>query len=121
MSQKLLNRTLKYVPFQCNMCNKTFPTESKLNHHVSGVHFKLTNHPCHLCEKKFSENLHLKQHVDMIHHEIKNYACETCERRFARTQKRQNIMSHSLSTEHDLDHDEAITDNVSVIEDKNQS
>ena len=38
----------------------------------------------------------------------------------AASSKRQKIMSHSLSTEDDLDLDEAIADIVSVIEDKNQ-
>ena len=87
-----IQRTKKQ--FQCEICNKAFPTESKLNRHVSGVHFKLKNHPCHLCEKKFSENHHLKQHVDMVHHGIKNFACEICEKLFARTQ---DLKNHRLN------------------------
>ena len=76
--------------FNCDMCPKAFPTESKLNRHVSGVHFKLKNHPCHLCEKKFSEIHHLKQHIAMVHHGIKNFNCDVCDTRFARSQDLKN-------------------------------
>uniref|UniRef100_A0A8C4NGF4 PR/SET domain 4 n=1 Tax=Eptatretus burgeri TaxID=7764 RepID=A0A8C4NGF4_EPTBU len=77
--------------YQCSVCARNFPTNSKLNVHMMG-HMGMRPHSCEFCGKAFCDPSNLRTHM-RIHTGQKNHKCEVCTRSF--TQKA-HLISHML-------------------------
>jgi len=70
----------------CSLCDLKFPTQSKLNEHISKAHQKRTKAEklvCKLCNKKFDskENAEFEEHKNMKH----KYKCDSCDMMFVKS------------------------------------
>ena len=65
---------------KCNVCAKTFTSESQLDRHMR-VHTGKRPFKCKICKKRFSQNPHLKIHM-MIHSGEQPFSCHVCEKSF---------------------------------------
>ena len=62
---------------QCNICQKGFNFQSRLNNHVKIVHENSKkDHKCESCEKSFSSNANIKIHFDETHEGKKEHKCD---------------------------------------------
>lgn len=67
----------KYVPVECDICNKTLSSRNSLREHRITVHLKNGRFPCNECEKRFTNRRALQIHR-VIHTKERNYVCELC-------------------------------------------
>ena len=53
--------------FGCNICEKTYPNNSRLKRHIAIVHEKKKSLICDICKKTFSEKSTLENHIKTVH------------------------------------------------------
>lgn len=83
-------------PYLCSVCNKNFPTSTKLISHEL-IHAGSTPFKCEHCKKAFSSKFKLVRHM-LIHSDRKPFSCTVCERTFHRKDHLKNhIKVHSPS------------------------
>jgi len=62
----------------CSICQKVFPSKTKLDHHKN-VHMnsesKVKDHGCHLCGKMFTRKTTLRDHILNQHENFKPFSC----------------------------------------------
>jgi len=73
----------KKVLLQCDQCTASFPTPSRLERHVRGVHLQLKSYSCIHCFKMFSQNCHLIKHMQDVHEQRRDHECPECHKKFA--------------------------------------
>ena len=66
--------------YQCNKCEKTFPTMKKFQRH-SMIHREKT-FSCKHCDRKFNSKSKLDSHFQVVHLGIKPFKCLDCDQRF---------------------------------------
>ena len=67
--------------FNCEACNKDFPTKEKLQDHKRFVHCLQTE--CDICKKTFSnQNKNFKQHKLTHVQEVMAFYCDQCDKQF---------------------------------------
>ncbi len=72
-------------PHVCQVCQKTFRTQSQMEDHVSTVHPGTRPYACHLCPFAFAEKCNLKAHINEVHEKLRPHKCDMCtDRVFAR-------------------------------------
>lgn len=49
-------------PYSCNLCDKTFKTQIRLNNHKT-IHSGLKPHQCEICMRQFREKGTLREHL----------------------------------------------------------
>ena len=54
-------------PYECSICNKSFPHKSWLKKHIESVHEGKKRHNCSYCHKIFFEKRKLKKHIQTVH------------------------------------------------------
>lgn len=70
-------------PYQCNVCNKTFPhSKALLSHKV--IHSSIKKYTCDVCSRSFAHSSTLSQHK-LIHYGIKKYRCNICNKSFTKS------------------------------------
>lgn len=69
--------------FQCNQCDKFFPSKHYLGFHETSVHSRIKSHPCQECDKVFTGDYYLRQHVRRMHSESRPFACHHCSSSFS--------------------------------------
>ena len=73
--------------FKCNVCEKSYGTESLLESHKKTVHLGIKPFKCNLCHDCFSSNKHLQRHIRGAHNKEKPFQCSKCSRTFKTTAK----------------------------------
>lgn len=85
----------------CSLCQKVFPSKTKLEHHKN-VHMntesKVKEHGCHLCGKMFTRKNTLRDHILNQHENYKPYTCP-CGKSFS---KKSSLNAHSATHLQDL-------------------
>ena len=66
----------KTLPYQCDLCDKTYLRLSQLTRHKRH-HSGIKSHNCLLCNKLFWEQSDLEQHL-IVHNSEKNFKCNDC-------------------------------------------
>ena len=75
------NQSLLMVPqathatlksFQCNLCDKGYPSDWALCRHVYRVHPKKKKHACRICEQRFQHKYELGRHTAKHFEELKH-------------------------------------------------
>lgn len=85
-------------PVKCNICNRTFTDERRLESHKSS-HQTEKSSQCEKCGKRFARRDKLIRHM-FVHNEEKMFACEICEKRFSRKDKlTDHLKSHNTADE----------------------
>ncbi|XP_055600302.1 zinc finger protein 32-like isoform X2 [Uranotaenia lowii] len=69
--------------FECTYCNKAFPHEKQLKHHVNAVHTRAQKYECQQCDKSYWRPNTLHQHIIATHSGEKRYACKICDVKFS--------------------------------------
>ena len=79
--------------FNCELCDKKFPSKQKLQNHIRFAHgVKLE---CKVCHVTFSNNQNLNRHHKTKHlSEVMTYLCEHCNKQFIRKDK---LDSHTIT------------------------
>ncbi|KAF8951993.1 hypothetical protein CPC16_003602 [Podila verticillata] len=72
--------------FQCNECEKAFPTKGELASH-SRCHLKVPAFLCGICGRPFKRRTDYVRHVRNVHEEVGRYSCAQCGERFGRLDK----------------------------------
>ena len=64
----------------CNICNKSFTSNTGLGIHIREVHEGLRNrnHQCDICQKKFTNPKKLWEHHNSNHETTEEFSCELC-------------------------------------------
>ena len=68
--------------FYCDVCTKSFQSQSTLGFHVKSVHGSKNNN-CESYGKSFSRAWNLKHHIHSVHDGHKDYKCEPCWKSFS--------------------------------------
>jgi hypothetical protein len=55
------------VPVECQECGKIFSTKSARKKHIKNVHLEIRDHVCDICEKGFTDNSRLQAHIQVSH------------------------------------------------------
>ncbi|XP_063837093.1 zinc finger protein 675-like isoform X1 [Ostrinia nubilalis] len=74
------------LSLQCDQCDKTFSSNSNLNHHVKYKHLMVhreAKYTCEDCGRKFKTKRVLTGHM-LVHSGEKNFECEVCKKKFGR-------------------------------------
>ena len=79
--------------FECDLCLKTYPSRSGLNHHRHLVH-EGVKYDCDQCDHQFNYNGDLTRHIQSKHEIGIKYACDQCDYQ-ATTQR--NFTAHIKS------------------------
>ena len=87
----------KKKPFQCNICEKSFPSKSRLNVHASEVHEKKHPFKCVMCDASFSRKWSLGVHV--LKHENNKPLTKGRPRITKRDKDQQNTFNEDLENE----------------------
>ena len=70
-------------PFECDVCDKTYPYQTGLIVHKRKEHLKLETDKCDICSKEFKTREGLKRHELTAHvdpeGQQKNIHCEMCD------------------------------------------
>ncbi|KAF9322508.1 hypothetical protein BG006_002337 [Podila minutissima] len=72
--------------FQCNECEKAFPTKGELASHAR-CHLKVPAFLCGICGRPFKRRTDYVRHVRNVHEEVGRYSCAQCGERFGRLDK----------------------------------
>ena len=64
------SRQQNRVTCKCEICDKEFKCNNKLNRHFNGVHNSIKEHQCNICQMIFNLQRELSLHVKI--------ACENC-------------------------------------------
>ncbi len=75
----------KHNHFTCPECDKSFPSEERLNKHVRN-HSKVKPYLCPLCQKGFLAKHHRRAHINSVHKKLRPFFCSICERSFSNKQ-----------------------------------
>ena len=71
--------------FQCDKCEKTFPSEGNLRRHEKEQHFQ-GKHTCKLCGRQFLRNYRLDVHMNVMHKlsgiTQDEFKCDRCDLQF---------------------------------------
>ncbi|XP_058833665.1 zinc finger protein 675-like [Topomyia yanbarensis] len=70
----------QWIPI-CNICDKTFTAKSSLERHML-LHTQEKPFVCDLCDTYFSRSLDVKNHVRMVHESLNPHVCEECSEQF---------------------------------------
>ena len=87
--QQLNGRRRRAKSHKCQLCNKSFPTPSKLKTHQV-VHTGIRAHQCPTCSKSFGQKNDLKRH-QLIHTGIRAHKCTICSKSFS---QRAHLAAH---------------------------
>ncbi|KAH9394174.1 hypothetical protein TYRP_021309, partial [Tyrophagus putrescentiae] len=87
--QQLNGRRRRAKSHKCQLCNKSFPTPSKLKTHQV-VHTGIRAHQCPTCSKSFGQKNDLKRH-QLIHTGIRAHKCTICSKWFS---QRAHLAAH---------------------------
>ena len=68
--------------FSCEICEKTFSSNTYKNQHIRIVHGEVKNFECGVCSKKFGHKQKLTIHVENNHNKI-NHICKFCVKVFS--------------------------------------
>jgi len=81
---------------KCTLCQKVFPSKTKLEYHKN-VHknseTKVKEHGCHLCGKMFTRKTTLRDHILNRHENFKNFVCH-CGKSF---NNQNHLNEHSMT------------------------
>lgn len=81
-------------PFECDICNKQFSSQSNLRGHWS-IHKEERPYLCSICGQAFKANSNLQKHI-MRHLGDKRFSCTTCGKQFVTsTDLRRHYRVHS--------------------------
>ncbi|KAJ8901390.1 hypothetical protein NDN08_007236 [Rhodosorus marinus] len=67
--------------FKCSYCGRLFTQSGHLHEHVRIAHTGAL-HACSVCEKKFGTKSKLERHVSAVHYNERNFRCSVCELAF---------------------------------------
>ena len=68
--------------FDCDMCTKSFKTQTGLKHHISIIHEGIS-FKCDTCSKCFKDKNNLKGHIEIVHQGKRNkISCDECQRKY---------------------------------------
>ena len=79
----------KQIRFECNDCDKSYSTKTKLRFHQANIH-GAGEYPgecptiCSICNKKLSSKSAKDEHEATVHMGMKRFQCDLCEKRFTR-------------------------------------
>ncbi|XP_046407857.1 zinc finger protein 260-like [Ischnura elegans] len=68
-------------PFNCSVCNKSFPLRRGLSNHMRS-HKERKCYPCTICRKSFASKSHITKHL-RTHREEKPFSCSDCMKSFS--------------------------------------
>ena len=75
---------LKIRPYQCNVCEKSFPTMQKLSsHEISHNKTKSAIYTCDQCPGTFTLKESVGRHKKTVHQKILPHICNICDKFFA--------------------------------------
>ena len=66
---------------QCSICQRSFPSQAKLQDHLESVHAP-KDIQCDLCDKSFSTQKSLNTHIDYSHKKEASFVCDECGNKF---------------------------------------
>ncbi|XP_046404818.1 oocyte zinc finger protein XlCOF6-like [Ischnura elegans] len=76
-------------PFNCSVCNKSFPLRSGLSNHMRS-HKERKRYPCTICSKSFASKSRITKHL-RTHTDEKPFSCSDCMKSFS---FKGNLMRH---------------------------
>ncbi|XP_075159003.1 uncharacterized protein LOC142232171 [Haematobia irritans] len=79
-SKCIIKKPRKPKEYSCEICNKKYADEKRLNMHVKMVHLKKKTHKCEHCQETFSSAASLQKHIGKQHI---GFECPTCSKRFS--------------------------------------
>jgi len=69
-------------PYQCTMCDKSYPNQHQLDGHVA-THAGIKPFQCKICDARFPNRTRLKNHEMRIHSKDHPNKCEVCGKKYA--------------------------------------
>ena len=70
-------------PFQCNVCDEEFETETVLRIHIGFIHEGKKPFKYKVCDKEFKAESVLKNHIGSVHEGKKPFKCSDCKVSFS--------------------------------------
>ena len=61
------NTHLAQMPFNCEHCNKSYPSSKSLHYHMQSIHHPESHIKCPFCTISFPFNCKLKRHINLMH------------------------------------------------------
>ena len=80
-TSKIKKNKSNHGKYQCNHCEKSFPSKNFLNKHLP-IHAEKTLE-CPHCFKKFNHKGRHRTHIDSVHLKLKPFKCEHCREQFS--------------------------------------
>uniref|UniRef100_A0A1I8PGB2 C2H2-type domain-containing protein n=1 Tax=Stomoxys calcitrans TaxID=35570 RepID=A0A1I8PGB2_STOCA len=88
--KSIIKKPRKPKEFSCEICNKKYAEERRLNMHIKIVHLREKPYKCDLCHESFASSASLQKHIGQRH---TGFECPTCHKAFSSTR---NLKRHML-------------------------
>ena len=95
--QRHLQTHINFRPFSCELCGRTFYSQSKLKRHQV-IHNDIKPYKCPVCERRLGRPEHLKRHL-LVHTDSKPFGCSSC----SHTTKRLDGIRRHIKRKHGAD------------------